>query len=1348
MIKVSVIITTCDLQNRLAYTIKSLLSQNVPASEYEIIIIDSGFSDNTKKIVKTVVSENSNYNIQYFFEPEPGELSGRHRGALESRGEILIFIDSNIEVVKGWLYAIMEAFKDQTVHLIGGPSLPKFEIEPPEWINYYDKLSQNIIIFQYFSLLYLGNKKIEIAPFLISGLNLSIRKKTFFYVGGFHPGEVPNHLICFRGDGVTGLTMKCKNRNLKSIYLPQAIVNHYIKREKLTVKYFEKLFYSLGISDSYAQIRYYNGFNKNIPSIMSGQKFDNPSIYELYKHIIYHRIYKAYLDGFCFHQEAVKKNEYLLKWVLRENYFDYRLPDLSISFNQKQMPSPKKNSCNKSFFIDSDSIIEKQLNDFKKSPLKLRQSYYDKTKKPLFNIEYFSAIKDQLLANGVNVNEIRIDIHDFKTWLTDFPEVIKYYKNSGDAFIEKCLEHYLVYKFLKFTKGDVYIDVAAAGSPWAEILNTKGVESYRLDLSYPKGIQGINIGANAENTGLPSGSCTALSLQCAYECFMGESDINFVKEASRILNEKGRYVIVPLYLADQYYISTSPYCDQKKVVIDDGAKKIWRDDQYKVPFSRHYSPEAFIERIYSNIPKDMSTHIFYISNLDELMRHYHKQRIYCFFMLYSEKKNTYKQELTISSNRNVSVRNTSIPKKIALFLFNYPLGVSETIVETILILAQNGYYVDVYIDSKLLAMSPISFQHKNINLISIPFETQYQMDLNRILSKLPHQFFQYINANTKYPHFAAYVQNIFMLTQKTKYNLLIGIEPLGLVSSYIISLLRNTPLVYYNMELFQRSNCKTREDHLLKFLEIEASNKCIFSVLPDKNRTRVFLKENNVSENKIRYLPVSTGGEPIYEKSNYFRKKFNIPDWKKILIYAGNLVSWAMCEELVEAGSLLPEEYVIVFHFWRERVERSQFLIKLKQKAASNIYFSLQPLPRDQFIQAISSADAGLMFYKPIDENFTETGSSSNKLATYLKAGLPVIASNFKSIREIFDRYKCGECATSPYEMKPAIDIIFSNYSKYKKGALKAFNDHYNFERNFSPLLSEISSICGVKKKCMHKEIDTQKNTENSKNDTNSTKKTLSNIKKRNTIIERLNANGITVDEVKIDLYDFESWLTKFHEIKKFYKKNDNVMIEKCLEHYLVFRYLKLDKTDIYIDIASAGSPWAQILNNKGIKSYKLDLSFPRGINGIKIGANAAKTGLPSGCFTALSLQCAYECFMGEADIEFVKEASRILNNKGRYAIAPLYLADQYYNSTSPFCDQSKVVIDDGAKKVWFKGKYKVPFCRHYSPESFIKRVYSNIPDDMSSRIFYFNNLDELVKYFRGQLIYCSFMLYCEKLNP
>ena len=117
----------------------------------------------------------------------------------------------------------------------------------------------------------------------------------------------------------------------------------------------------------------------------------------------------------------------------------------------------------------------------------------------------------------------------------------------------------------------------------------------------------------------------------------GMADILFIKEAGRISNENGRYGIVPLYLADIHFVSTSPYCNQSEVIIEPEAMKVWRDDKYKVPFSRHYSPESFAERIYSRIPDGMSGKVLYFKNLDEVMRRYHGQKIYCFFMFLCEK---------------------------------------------------------------------------------------------------------------------------------------------------------------------------------------------------------------------------------------------------------------------------------------------------------------------------------------------------------------------------------------------------------------------------------------------------------------------------------------------------------------------------------------------------------------------------------------------------------------------------------------------------------------------------------------------------------------------------------------
>jgi hypothetical protein len=279
-----------------------------------------------------------------------------------------------------------------------------------------------------------------------------------------------------------------------------------------------------------------------------------------------------------------------------------------------------------------------QLLEFQKSPVEERQSYNDHTKDPIGNISFYVHLKDRLLATGVPVEEVDIDVNDFEKYLDSFPEINNFYKSLNDAHIEKCLEHYLAYRYLNITKDDLYIDIASAGSPWANILNRRGIKSYRLDLCYPEGLHGKNIGADAGNTKLPDAFANVLSAQCAYECFMGDADVRFVTESARILKEKGRFGIVPLYLEDTHFVATSPYCDQKKVIIESEAKKVWRDDKFNVPFSRHYSPESFNSRVYLSIPPSMTGKVFYFRNLPDIMKHFEGQRIYCFFMFFCEKR--------------------------------------------------------------------------------------------------------------------------------------------------------------------------------------------------------------------------------------------------------------------------------------------------------------------------------------------------------------------------------------------------------------------------------------------------------------------------------------------------------------------------------------------------------------------------------------------------------------------------------------------------------------------------------------------------------------------------------------
>ena len=267
-----------------------------------------------------------------------------------------------------------------------------------------------------------------------------------------------------------------------------------------------------------------------------------------------------------------------------------------------------------------------------------RQSRYDHTLEPAAHLPLFGSLAARLAGAGVPVEETRVDPADFEAWRGSHPDLDRFYRSFGDIHIEKCLEHYLVDRLLGLAPGDRYVDVASAGSPWADILRKRGVEAFRLDLIYPDGVRGREIGACATDTGLRAEFATALSTQCAFELFHGDTDLRFLHEAARVLATGGRLAVLPLYLDDAYFLLRSPYALPPAGSDEPDATVVWRDDRFRAPYSRHYSPEAFARAIYERLPPELDARVCAVSNLEELMQMHPDQRIYCFYVLHATRR--------------------------------------------------------------------------------------------------------------------------------------------------------------------------------------------------------------------------------------------------------------------------------------------------------------------------------------------------------------------------------------------------------------------------------------------------------------------------------------------------------------------------------------------------------------------------------------------------------------------------------------------------------------------------------------------------------------------------------------
>jgi glycosyltransferase involved in cell wall biosynthesis len=333
----SIVIPTTGSTPTLSRTV-SALCECTRSYSSEIIIVQNGAgSPLCEKLTSSLTTP-----VSVIYDTTAGLLAGRHRGLAEASGKIIVFIDDDIEVRSGWIPGILGAFRDPEVVLVGGPSRPEFEFDPPEWLDeFWHVTPDGIRSCGYLSLLDAGEARRDIPATFVWGLNFSIRKDALEMAGGFHPDGVPWELRRFRGDGETGLALKLQAKGARAVYDPAAEVTHIVPKERMTVEYFEKRAYLQGISDSYSQIRAVGGLRSDSHArtwrcVLGAvkrrllNKWKQVSATEsrsLTHSLEKERVVRAYHEGFDYHQNEVSRDPVLLAWVLKKNYWDYSYPE-------------------------------------------------------------------------------------------------------------------------------------------------------------------------------------------------------------------------------------------------------------------------------------------------------------------------------------------------------------------------------------------------------------------------------------------------------------------------------------------------------------------------------------------------------------------------------------------------------------------------------------------------------------------------------------------------------------------------------------------------------------------------------------------------------------------------------------------------------------------------------------------------------------------------------------------------------------------------------------------------------------------------------------------------------------
>lgn len=125
-IDLTIIITVYNLQSYISQCIDSIINQNVNLNDLEIIIIDDGSKDNSKRICFEYTKK-FNF-IKYFYQKNKGVSAARNRGIDYSHGKYILMIDGDDILLPNSLNIIFEYIKKD------------FDIMQSDFIKFIDKI--------------------------------------------------------------------------------------------------------------------------------------------------------------------------------------------------------------------------------------------------------------------------------------------------------------------------------------------------------------------------------------------------------------------------------------------------------------------------------------------------------------------------------------------------------------------------------------------------------------------------------------------------------------------------------------------------------------------------------------------------------------------------------------------------------------------------------------------------------------------------------------------------------------------------------------------------------------------------------------------------------------------------------------------------------------------------------------------------------------------------------------------------------------------------------------------------------------------------------------------------------
>ena len=199
------------------------------------------------------------------------------------------------------------------------------------------------------------------------------------------------------------------------------------------------------------------------------------------------------------------------------------------------------------------------------------------------------------------------------------------------------------------------------------------------------------------------------------------------------------------------------------------------------------------------------------------------------------------------------------------------------------------------------------------------------------------------------------------------------------------------------------NRCKIgdKDYNYLKSIEKYAINNST-NIICVSNRFKNYIIDTfGVDKDKISVVPCCVNDIPDtinFEKRKEIRASLGI-ERRKVIIYAGSIVKYQCVDEMIEIFSnLIKVDNSFYFLFLSAYNNYESLKGKFAQYHIDESFYTMRSVKQDEVFNYLCASDFGFLIR---DNNLLNKVSSPTKLAEYLMAGLPIVATN--SVGDIND---------------------------------------------------------------------------------------------------------------------------------------------------------------------------------------------------------------------------------------------------------------------------------------------------------------------------------------------------------